>query len=260
MPSINDSKCVLITGATAGIGRALALAISDLPTCPEVIAAGRRQDRLDELTKSSLSTVQVDLDTDKDSLAKFANDILDKHPNLDTIILCAGVQHEFDFKKQVDLDKLTSEINVNYISIVSIISLFMPHFLKLAAQNRPCFIVPVTSALGIVPAPHVPNYSASKAALRSFSTSLQVQLRKTNIHVLEVIPPLVESELHDAYGTTEKLSKFWMPLDEYTKIILEGLKNGDPYITAGTASDVFTNFEAGKLERVEALQKFAEDR
>ncbi|KAF5377691.1 hypothetical protein D9615_005233 [Tricholomella constricta] len=187
MPGISDSKCVLVTGATAGIGRALSLAIADLPSSPTVIAAGRRQGRLEELAKSNLATVQVDVDTDKHALKKFVDDILLKYPDLDTIILCAGVQHEFDFQKQVDLDKLTSEININYISVVSLISLFLPHFLKLA--DRPCFIVTVTSGIGIVPAPHVLNYSASKAALHSFSTSLQVQLRATNVHVLEIIPP-----------------------------------------------------------------------
>lgn len=62
MPGIDDSKCVLVTGAASGIGRALALAIADLPTHPKIIAAGRRQDRLDELAKSNLTTVQVDLE------------------------------------------------------------------------------------------------------------------------------------------------------------------------------------------------------
>lgn len=118
--------------------------------------------------------------------------------------------------------------------------------------------MPLTSGLGIVPAPHLLNYSASKAALHSFSTSLQVQLRGTNANVLEIIPPLVESELHDAYRTTEKLSKFWMPLDEYTKANIEGLQTGDLYIAAGTASEAFKCFDTGKLERVEALQKWAE--
>lgn len=49
MPGIEDAKCVLIIGATSGIGRALALAIHDLPTQPTVIVAGRRMERLEEL-------------------------------------------------------------------------------------------------------------------------------------------------------------------------------------------------------------------
>lgn len=81
MPSINDSRCVLVTGATAGIGRALAYAISDLPSKPRVIAAGRRQDRLDELA-SKMDTIQIDFDTDKETIKKFVDDTIAKYPDV----------------------------------------------------------------------------------------------------------------------------------------------------------------------------------
>lgn len=80
--TIDDSKHVLVTGATAGIGRALALAIADLPSHPRVIAAGRRKDRLDELKKSNLETIEVDLDTDKAGLEKFVDETLQKYPEV----------------------------------------------------------------------------------------------------------------------------------------------------------------------------------
>lgn len=81
MPSINDSKCVLVTGATAGIGRALAHAISDLPSKPRVIATGRRQDRLDEL-RPKMETIQIDFDTDKETIKKFVDDTVSKYPDV----------------------------------------------------------------------------------------------------------------------------------------------------------------------------------
>ncbi|TFK40973.1 hypothetical protein BDQ12DRAFT_678674 [Crucibulum laeve] len=246
MPGIEQSKCVLITGATAGIGHALALSIAKLPSQPQVIAAGRRQDRLNELASSNIETVQLDVDTSTESLKKFADHVVDKYPELDTVILCAGVQHEFDFKKDADVGKLVSEMNINYTSVATIIAYLVPHFLKLGEQGRPSFIVPVTSGLGIVPAPWVPNYSASKAALHSLSISLMAQLRDTGVHVMEVIPPLVESELHDAYGTTEKLSKIWMPLDEFIKLTINGLCRGDAHISAGNALVYFGQFEKEK--------------
>lgn len=57
--------------------------------------------------------------------------------------------------------------------------------------GRPSFIVPITAGLGIVPASWVPGYSASKAALRSFTLSLRVQLKakESKINILEIIPP-----------------------------------------------------------------------
>ena len=85
MPSINDSKCVLVIGATAGIGRALALAIYKLPTNPTVIVAGRRQDRLDELVKQGdgrIHSLQVDVNKPTEELRKFVDGVVNKFPNV----------------------------------------------------------------------------------------------------------------------------------------------------------------------------------
>ncbi|KAF8973752.1 NAD(P)-binding protein [Flammula alnicola] len=247
MPSIDDSKCVLITGATSGIGRALALEIAKLPSRPQVIAAGRRKERLEELSKvDSVHPISLDVTASLDTLKKSVDDLISQFPDLDTLILNAGIQHEFDLKKDVDMSKILEEMTVNYTSVVALITYALPHFLKLSEQGRPSFIVTVTSGLGIVPAPWIPNYSASKAALRSFTTSLRAQLHSTNVRVMEIIPPLVESELHDPYGTTEMLSEFWMPLDQFTRITMGGLREGGNHIPSGSSKDQFERFEEGK--------------
>ncbi|KAF8640502.1 hypothetical protein AX17_000164 [Amanita inopinata Kibby_2008] len=256
MPCIDDSGCVLIIGATSGIGRALALSIAALPSKPTVIAAGRRRDRLEELAKARLETAEIDIDADRAALKRFADDIVKDYPDLDTVIFCAGVQHEIDFKDGVDVDKLASEININYTSVVTLTSFFLPHLLRLSEQGRPAFIIPVTAGLGIVPGPWVFNYSATKAALHSFTVSLRAQLQETNIHIIEIIPPLVESELHDAYHTADKLAKFWMPLEEYITVTMEGLRKGQEVVSAGASSEYYNRFEVGKDEMArQALMK-----
>jgi hypothetical protein len=56
------------------------------------------------------------------------------------------------------------------------------------------------------------------------------------------------------------LSKFWMPLDEFTGLTVEGLRKGDDYITVGSATQHFENFEKGKpevMQRLDALVKKA---
>lgn len=91
------------------------------------------------------------------------------------------------------------------------------------------------------------------------------------------VTSLVESELHDgkqspkctvdaifmivfeAYGTTEKLSKFWMPLEEYTTKTMEGLEKGDINICTGNILGVFEKFEKGKDELAEQFQKRREE-
>lgn len=255
MPGIELSKCVLITGATAGIGRALAYAIRQLPSKPQVIATGRRQDRLDELAKDGFETYNLDVGADRATLQRMVEELLARYPDLDTIILNAGVQREFNFRKEIDLDKIEYEMKINYNSTVALTTYFLPHLLKLGSQGRQTFLVPVTSGLAIIPGPRVPNYSASKAAVHSLTLSLQAQLVGTGVNVLEIIPPLVESELHDAEGTTEALSKIWMPLEEFVPIATRGLVAGTPHIVVGRSEDAWNRFEKGKDEIVARLYK-----
>ncbi|KAG1867855.1 hypothetical protein DFJ58DRAFT_768128 [Suillus subalutaceus] len=255
MPSISDSKCVLIVGSTAGIGRALALAILDLPSQPTVIVCGRRKERLDELVASHnatgrLKSVTLDVLSERNALKSSIQDIVNTYPDLDAVLFSSGIQRAFDFTKPetVDLDSLESELATNYTSIVSMITFFLPHLIKLGEQRRPTFLYTVSSGLSIIPAPGIANYCATKSAIHSLSISLAVQLKEKNVHVVEIIPPLVESELHDFEGTTQRLSNFWLSLEEYTKVTMEGLVRGDPYVPAGMVVNQHKQFEEGKLE------------
>lgn len=87
MANINDSKCVLVIGATAGIGRSLALSILSLPSKPTVVVAGRRKDRLDQLHKEyghdgRLATIQMDIDVDRITLRRTVEDVVALHPKV----------------------------------------------------------------------------------------------------------------------------------------------------------------------------------
>lgn len=82
MPGIDLSKSVLITGATSGIGRALAYKIKALPGEPQVIVAGRRQDRLDELAKAGFETYRMDVGSDRATLKKDVETLLARYPDV----------------------------------------------------------------------------------------------------------------------------------------------------------------------------------
>jgi len=256
MPGINDSKCVLVIGATSGIGRALALAIHKLPTRPTVIVSGRRQDRLDEIIgeakgdaegEQRLHAIQFDASAKTDGLKKFVTEAVAKYPDLDTIVFSAGVQHVFDFAKpkEINLDLAVQEMNLNYVAIFSLITLFLPHLLKL---DRPAFLVPVSSTLAMVSAGKVPNYCASKAALHSLSISLKNSLKNTNVKVMELMPPLVESELHDHQGSSFALANVWLPLAEYTKLALDGLQRGEFNIVVPQNKALWEKFEKDRVD------------
>ena len=84
MTGIKDAKCVLVIGATSGIGRALALAIHDLDSKPIVIVAGRRQERLNELAAKSdrIKADRVDINTNHDKLKEFVDVVVTKYPDV----------------------------------------------------------------------------------------------------------------------------------------------------------------------------------
>lgn len=90
MPNIADAKCVLVIGATAGIGRALALAIRDLPSKPTVVVGGRRQERIDELCKEGdrIEGVQVDVMKGRDKLKAFVDETVTKYPEVYLSNIC----------------------------------------------------------------------------------------------------------------------------------------------------------------------------
>lgn len=81
-PSINNSRCILITGATSGIGRALALALATLPSKPKVIGLGRRKDRLDGLREAGLEAEEFDVNADRATTKNFVAEILVKYPEV----------------------------------------------------------------------------------------------------------------------------------------------------------------------------------
>jgi len=257
--NITEAKCVLVIGATAGIGRALALAIHNLPTEPTVIVAGRRQERIDELTKISdrIRGVQIDIACGRQALQTFVTDMIARFPSLDAVIFSAAVQRSFDFAQpgKVDLNLLEAEVATNYTAIVTMITSFLPHFLRLGEQGHPTFLVPISSGLAIIPSPKVPNYSASKAALHSFCLSLDAQLQGTNVSVVEILPPLVESELHDHQGLREVLSKIWMPIQEFTDKTMDALKQGDSQIPIGGAALAWEQFDKDKILKVQHAYK-----
>jgi len=251
-----EPKCILVTGATSeGIGRALALELLNISSHPKVIITGRRQERLDEVASKSnrLFGKRLDQTASRDDLKKWVTDLLQEYPELDTVILNAGIQYQADWAKpeSFDIEKLEQEIYTNYTSQMILANAFIPHFLKLAKEGKQVpRLATVTSGLSITPSPNCSNYSATKAALHSLTLSMRASLQKTGVKIIEIVPPLVESQLHDDQGTTEKLSKFWMPLKEFRDTVIQGLKDEKDVIPAGHAVANYEEHEAGKHNKV----------
>ncbi|KAJ3813500.1 hypothetical protein F5876DRAFT_87031 [Lentinula aff. lateritia] len=235
-PSIDNTKCVLVTGATSGIGRALALAIASLPSHLKVIGLGRRKDRLVGLAEAGIDAEIFDVNADKAATKTFVEEMIRKYPEIDTLVLAAGIQREVHFKTEVDLEAIATEMHVNYFSILTMISFFMPHLSAKSVSGHPCLIAPVTSGLAY--------------------------LEDTSIGVIEISPPLGEFGLTSydrklAEGTTGALSQFWMPLEEYTKETIEGLRRGVNVVCSGMSKSIYEKFEQPEEQIITKMAKRA---
>jgi short-subunit dehydrogenase involved in D-alanine esterification of teichoic acids len=242
----------LIVGATSGIGWALAEKI--IESGKAVVIVGRRKEKLDEFEKKhgsdKVHSIVFDIN-ELDKIAQFAQDVTSNHPDLDSVFLNAGIQRGFDFSKPetVDLSVLEMEFKTNYLSYMHLTTAFIPFMQK---QNKETSFVYTTSGLALLPMPRCPNYCASKAALHHMILVLREQLRAGpgNIKVIEIFPPAVQTELHDAKHQPDIKDggNIGMPLEEFTDAAWAGLTKGEEQIPVGFVAKAFDAFENKRQE------------
>jgi len=215
---ILTGNTILITGGGSGIGRGLAEAFHALGN--EVIVAGRRQNVLEKTTAENPGMASALLDIeDPGAIRAFAAQITNQHPALNVLINNAGILKPENLKSQ-DQDSGDAEamVRTNLLGPIRLTAALLPHLL-----NQPrAAILNVSSGLGFVPLPFAPTYSATKAALHSYTQSLRVQLRETPVQVVEIIPPYVQTELGGAHQANDTRA---MPLAEYIGETMQILKS-----------------------------------
>ena len=185
---------ILITGATEGIGRALAerfLAMGN-----RVIGVGRNDQKLNELSIIHPQFIPLRADISKlEELERIAMFIEKEHTDLNILINNAGVQLNYSFVEEIHvLNKIDHEVAINLLAPLKLIALLIPT-LKL---NENAAIVNVSSGLGLVPKMNAPVYCGTKAGLHIYTQALRHQLKQ--IKVFEIIPPLVDTAMTAGRG------------------------------------------------------------
>ncbi len=203
-----SGNTILITGGGSGIG--LALAQSFQKRFSKVIIAGRRQSVLDEAVKANpgLSALPLDIES-PDSIREFAARITSEFPALNAVIHNAGIMKPEDLLAPAgDVSIAEATIATNLLGPIRLNAALLPHLRKQPAAT----IMTVTSGLAFLPLATTPTYSATKAALHSYTQSLRFQLRETAIQVLELAPPYVQTELMGQHQATDPNA---MPLEAF---------------------------------------------
>lgn len=183
------NEVIWITGASSGIGKALALTLAKSGN--KVIASGRNSQRLEQLQREhpNIQTLAFDV-TDKERLSEVGDALRAMAPSLDRVILNAGDCEYFEVS-QPDWQSIERMMQVNLVGVVNSISLCLP----LLKQAKSPHLIAVGSQAILAPFPRAEGYGASKAALSYLVRSLRIDLHQYGIDVTEVLPGFVDTPL-----------------------------------------------------------------
>jgi uncharacterized oxidoreductase len=181
-----------LTGGTDGIGRELAAQLKAKGA--EVIVTGRTPDRIAAAKAAGYEVIAADLSSQA-GVDLVLDAVMGRE--IDVLINNAGVGSDHDFREAApDLADNDRCIFLNLNAPVHLVS----HMMERLKARPEAMIVNTTSGLAIAPRAGGPIYCATKAGLRSYTLALREQLKGTRIHVLEVLPPVVETKMTAGRG------------------------------------------------------------
>jgi uncharacterized oxidoreductase len=228
----NNQK-VLITGGSSGIG--LALAKKFMENDNTVFVTGRNLSKLEEVQKEfpKLHIFQSDV-TDDAEVRILADDIQEKFGGIDVLINNAGIMNLVDAgNEKNDLQKMMQEIEINFNSPIRLLHYFLPQL----KRSKNAVLVNTSSGLAYVPFAQAPVYSATKSALHFWTQSIRPQLKPHNIKVIELLPPVVKTDIFDGIEVSEADFKPILP-EKLAELFWKDFIKGKEEITPGMSSQL----------------------
>ncbi|SMC62906.1 SDR family oxidoreductase [Pedobacter nyackensis] len=189
---------IFISGGSAGIGLAIAKKFNAAGN--KIIINGRDEARLQNALKvlDNAIAIQGDLSLQADRIS-IAKQLKSNHPDVNIIINNAGAAfiNDLSDNNNNSAEKAYQEINTNYISVIDFTALTLP----LLLQQKEAAIVNVSSIAVFRSNKYLPTYSASKAALHSYTQGLRDTFSENeSLNVYELYPPLVNTEFSAEIG------------------------------------------------------------
>ena len=214
------TKKIWITGASSGIGKALAIKFAKEGW--QVAASARRENLLNELEKVNSNIYSFPLDVvDLESSKKIFNEIIGKLGGIDLCVFSTGT---YDPKKEreINLEQIQNTINVNFFGTLNCIKAVEKYF----KEKKNGHISIVSSVAGYRGLPNSTGYGPSKAALTNLAESLYFDFKKYNVRVSLISPGFIKTPMTDK-------NKFKMPFIKSSEFaankIYKGLINSKTF-------------------------------
>ncbi|MEH2375031.1 SDR family NAD(P)-dependent oxidoreductase [Nostoc sp.] len=228
-----QGKVALITGASRGIGRAIALELAQQGIKRLILIARDRQKLVEvakEIEAMGTETAIVALDLTQTIEVNIAvAQLWRNYGQIHLLVNCAGVAYQSSFL-QSKMPQVQEELSVNLLGMYNLTSLIA----RRMASQRQGTIVNVSSLMGKVAAPTMATYSATKFAILGFTQALRRELAEHNIRVIALLPSLTDTDM----VRDLKLFRWVIPMtpQEVAKALVTGMQNDSPEILVGWQS------------------------
>ena len=188
---MEEKKVIWITGASSGIGKAVAIKFAENGWI--VAASARRENLLNELKETNENIHPFPLDiTDIDKCKLVATNIINQFKNIDICLFGTGM-HDPKSEKKFNLEKIREIMEVNYFGTMNSINSIYDYF----SEKKNGQISIISSVAGYRGLPAAGAYCASKAALTSFAESLNFDMQMKNVRVSLVSPGFIKTPMTD---------------------------------------------------------------
>ena len=236
LPEPSTSSTALITGASAGIGEAIARELAGRGHGVTLVA--RREERLRSLATElsdrfgvRAEAIGVDLGSDT-ARADLPRRLDELGLEVEILVNNAGFGGGEDFA-HTDRERLVSMVELNCLALLDLQAVYLP---KMVERGRGA-VINIASTAAFQPLPGAATYAATKAFVLSLSEAVHEELRGTGVTLTAVCPGPVRTEFTKAAGLEQAESRvpgtFWLSADEVARVAIEGAAKGKRVVVPG---------------------------
>jgi NAD(P)-dependent dehydrogenase (short-subunit alcohol dehydrogenase family) len=246
----------LVTGASSGIGRAAALALADAGF--EVVGTSRDTSRVTD--RGGLTFVDLDVTSDE-SVADVVDGVIGRFGRIDVVVNNAGVGAA-GAAEESSVGQAQDVFDINVFGVIRMTRAVLPHMRERGTGR----IINISSVLGLVPAPYMASYAATKHAIEGWSESVDHEVREHGVRVLLVEPAYTNTAFEaNAVQPDSPLPVYAEQRQVFGRIMATAIEGGDDpavvakvVVAAATDPKPRLRYTAGPLAgRIRTARRFA---